>query len=75
MIHANTDTLTGHGRWGNNKLKVILTTVGDPGTKQELLIGLGDSSFDFEGREGSMPIFRAQYKNVGDAKCIANVGS
>ncbi|HEY4995589.1 MAG TPA: hypothetical protein VII21_04775 [Aestuariivirga sp.] len=75
MIHANTDYLTGHGRWGNDKLKVILTPAGDPGPKQELLIGLGDQSFDFEGREGSMPKFRAQYKNIGDAKCIGNVGS
>ena len=75
MIHANTDNLTGHGRWGNNKLKVILTPVGDPGTKQELVIGLGDKSFDFESRGSSMPVFRAQYKNIGDAKCIGNVGS
>ena len=75
MIHANTDYLTGHGRWGSNKLKVILTTnVGDLSTKN-LLIGLGDKTFDFEGREGSMPIYRAQYKNIGDAKCSANVGS
>ena len=75
MIHANTDYLTGHGRWGSNKLKVILTPVGDASATKELLIGLGDKTFDFEGREGSMPIYRAQYKNIGEAKCSANVGS
>lgn len=75
MIHANTEYLTGHGRWGTEKLKVILTPNNTDTNKKGLLIGLGDQSFDFEGREGSMPKFRGEYINAGAASCSAQVGS
>ena len=75
MIHANSEYLTGHGRWGDEKLKVILSPLSGAEGKKEILIGLGDKTFDFEGREGSMPTFRAQYKNAGDAKCSAEATS
>ena len=75
MIHANTEFLTGQGKWGSSKLKVILTPVGDVSAPEELVMGLGDKTFDLEGRQGSMPKFRAQYKKIGEAKCSANLGS
>jgi len=71
-IHANNDFLEGHGKWGSSTLKVQLARSTDAQNNTTLLIGLGDKTFDFEGREGSMPIYRGDYKNAGAAKCTAD---
>lgn len=69
-IHANADELTGHGRWGSDKKKLIIDYVKPTdGTPNTLYLGLGANDMDFSGREGSMPTFDANYKRVGDAVC------
>ena len=70
-IHANTDDLVGHGLWGSIKKKVEVVYMTPDGEKPSLMIGLGADDFSFEGREGSMPTFQANYKNTGDAVCMA----
>lgn len=75
MIHANTDYLVGHGRWGNEKLKLILTPTTSDAGQHGVLLGLGDKTFDFEGREGSMPRFKSEYKNEGSATCSVDATS
>jgi hypothetical protein len=74
-IHAQNDFLEGHGKWGSEKIKIQLARTTDDKNQPSLLIGLGDKTFDFEGREGSLPLYKANYKNVGEAKCHADVGS
>ena len=74
--HANNDMLEGHGLWGATKLKLQIEyqdpkTMNSPTSKVPgILLGLGDKNFDFEGREGSMPMFQANYQSTGDAKCL-----
>ncbi|MEP6826698.1 MAG: hypothetical protein ABJA10_01345 [Aestuariivirga sp.] len=72
--HADNDMLEGHGRWGDQKLKLQIEfldpkTQNPPTTTPGILLGLGDNNFDFEGREGSLAKFQANYKLDGDAKC------
>ena len=72
--HANNDLLEGHGLWGDIKLKLqieyILPQNQQPPSKiAGILLGLGDKDFDFEGREGSLPKYSANYKPDGDARC------
>ena len=72
--HANNDMLEGHGLWGDQKLKLQIEFL-DPQNQQPptttpgIMLGLGDKNFDFEGREGSLPKYQANYKPDGDAKC------
>ena len=68
-IHANNEDLTGHGLWGDLKKKLQLIYLTPDGQKTGLMIGLGADDFDFTGREGSMPIFQANYQSAGEAKC------
>ena len=74
-IHATASDLTGHGKWGNSKLKVLIQQMADDKNNVNLLIGLGDKTFDFAGREGSMPTYRGDYKRVNAATCTADVNS
>jgi hypothetical protein len=72
-IHANNEELTGHGRWGAAKKKLVIDyTSADSGTGGNLYLGLGDNDMDFGSREGSMPTFDANYKQAGDAVCTTN---
>lgn len=78
--HANIDMLEGHGLWGDAKLKLQIEYL-DPKNQQPvtnipgILLGLGDKDFDFEGREGSLPKYQANYKPEGEAKCKAGATS
>ncbi len=74
-IHANNEFLEGHGKWGSSKLKVQLVRNRNEKDEPNLLIGLGDKTFDFEGREGSMPTYRGDYKRISESTCKADVGS
>ena len=68
-IHANSEELTGHGRWGAEKKKLIIDYTKPDTGPNGLYLGLGANDMDFSGREGSMPTFDANYKRVGDAVC------
>lgn len=70
-IHANNEELTGHGRWGTEKKKLVIDFVRSDSEPPFLMLGLGADDFDFTGREGSMPTFQANYKNAGAASCSA----
>jgi hypothetical protein len=76
-IHANDTELIGHGRWGNEKKKLIITYNTPEKEKPFFYLGLGDSGMiDLSGREGSLPTFEAPYKLVGAATCVGqNLGS
>jgi hypothetical protein len=63
--------ITGHGRWGEKKLKIQLGHAKPADEPEYLYVGLGEDSFDFESREGSMPKFSANYKREGEATCFA----
>ena len=71
MAHAKAASLTGHGLWGDSKKNVEIsnTQIGD--TKEwDMTLDLGDGH-DFGSREGSEPIYDAQYSRKGDATCMA----
>ena len=68
-IHANSEELIGHGRWGNEKKKLIIDYTKPETGPHGLYLGLGENDMDFTGREGSMPTFDANYKRTGDAVC------
>ena len=71
-IHAGNDELTGHGMWGAQKKKLQVGYVlPSDGAKPYVYLGLGSDDMDFSGREGSTPTFQANYKNMGEAKCMA----
>ncbi|MDE2383743.1 MAG: hypothetical protein KGO53_03920 [Alphaproteobacteria bacterium] len=71
-IHANTELLTGHGLWGDAKMKLeINARPADSPDGAGFYLGLGDKDMDLTGREGSLPKFEANYKGAGDAKCVA----
>ncbi len=69
IIHANKDELIGHGRWGDEKKKLVIDYTKPETGPNGIYLGLGASDMDFSGREGSMPTFDANYKRVGNASC------
>ncbi len=68
-IHAENEQLVGHGQWGKVKKKLQIDYATPAGEKPYIMIGLGEDDMDITGREGSMPTFQANYKNIGDAGC------
>jgi hypothetical protein len=70
-IHAKNEQLIGHGAWGKTKKKIELDYATPAGEKPYVMLGLGADDMDITGREGSMPTFQANYKNVGEAECKA----
>jgi hypothetical protein len=70
-IHVKNEQLIGHGVWGKTKKKIELDYATPVGEKPYVMIGLGADDMDITGREGSMPTFQANYKNVGVAECKA----
>ena len=69
--HAIEEELTGHGRWGDTKKKLQLGYVRSPDIHPYVYLALGADDMDVSGREGSVPTFEANYKNLGEATCFA----
>lgn len=65
--------LKGHGRWGNNRMNVVISAWDDdnsaPGGRS-LMINLGNG-YEFDERSGNMPKYSAGYQTVGAAHCVA----
>jgi hypothetical protein len=70
-IHAKNQQLIGHGVWGKTKKKIELDYATPAGEKPYVMLGLGADDMDITGRDGSIPTFQANYKNVGEASCNA----
>jgi len=68
--HIKDWMLTGHGKWGAQKMNLGLeiNEIESSG-RYELLLGLGDSGYALESRESSMPKFTATYRPAGPASC------
>ena len=78
--HGNEQILQGHGLWGDQKLKLQIEYLdpkdqNPPTNVPGIMLGLGDKNFDFEGRDGSLPKFQANYKAAGEAKCKVDATS
>ncbi len=69
--HTIDQELTGHGLWGAEKKKLQIGYATPTGDKPYVYLGLGADDMDFSGREGSTPTFQADYKKLGEAKCVA----
>lgn len=71
-IHATTDTLRGHGRWGDQQKNVVIMSYGtlDNGDNAGFELYLGDG-YNLGSRSANMPTFHAEYKRLGQAKCFA----
>ena len=69
--HANDEELKGHGKWGNEKKKLVIGYVKPSDGQPYVMLGLGEDDFDFTGREGSMPTFSTEYHVSGQARCTA----
>lgn len=71
-IHANVETLRGHGKWGDEQKNVVIYSYGTPDAGQpagfELYLGDG---YNLGGRSGNMPKFHTEYKRTGNARCVA----
>lgn len=70
-IHAHNNELVGHGRWGDVKKKIMINYITVDGDKPYVMLGLGEDDLDLTGREGSLPAFEANYKQIGEATCKA----
>jgi hypothetical protein len=70
--HAKDEELTGHGVWGSAKKKLIMGYATPQDEKAYMYLGLGADDMDLGGREGSDPIFDANYKIIGKAACKTN---
>jgi hypothetical protein len=70
-VHAQVDTLRGHGRWGNEQKNVVIYSYGgDPDSTPGFTLYLGDG-YNLGERSGNMPKFHAGYRRLGGAKCVA----
>lgn len=69
--HAADEELTGHGLWGAAKKKLIMGIATPADAPAYMYLGLGADDMDLGGREGSDPIFDANYKTSGTATCTA----
>jgi hypothetical protein len=70
-IHARDEELVGHGVWGKLKKKLVIDYATPNGEKPFMQLGLGEDDMDVTGRDGSIPTFQANYKNIGKATCSA----
>lgn len=70
-VHAGNEELTGHGKWGEVKKKLVIDYVKPSDGVPYVMLGLGEDDFDFTGREGSMPTFSTEYHVSGAAHCTA----
>lgn len=70
-IHASNEELKGHVKWGNAKKTVVIDYVKNDVEPPYVMLGIGEPDLDFSSREGSMPIFSANYTVKGEAHCFA----
>ena len=70
-IHAKNEDLTGHGLWGSAKKKLQVLYAIPDNDKPYISLGIGEDGMDLTGREGSLPTFQANYKNIGEVSCTA----
>jgi uncharacterized low-complexity protein len=68
-IHAKDEELSGHGRWGATKKKLVVGLNTPQDEPKYVYLGLGNDDMDIGGRDGSMPTFQANYKRMGNAVC------
>lgn len=68
-IHSGDNDLVGHGKWGEEKKKLVINYSKPEGATPTVLLGLGEDDLDFTGREGSIPTFEANYAMNGEAHC------
>jgi hypothetical protein len=68
-IHAKNEQLIGHGIWGAAKKRLQIGYATPDDAKPYMYLGLGADDMDLTGREGSVPTFEANYKNIGRATC------
>jgi hypothetical protein len=71
MSHANDEELEGHGKWGNEKKKIVISYFKPSDGEPYVMLALGEDDVDFTGREGSMPAFSTEYHVTGKAHCVA----
>ena len=69
--HAADEELTGHGKWGDTKKKLQMGYAKPDNETPYMYVAVGSDDMDITGREGSIPTFQANYKNVGQASCTA----
>lgn len=69
-VHADVDTLRGHGRWGNEQKNVVIYSNGDGADNAGFELYLGDG-YNLGGRSANMPKFHAEYRRLGRARCVA----
>ena len=69
--HAADEELTGHGKWGEAKKKLQMGYAKPDNETPYLYVAVGSDDMDITGREGSIPTFQANYKNLGQASCTA----
>ena len=68
-VHAKNDDIIGHGLWGSTKKKLEIGYSRPDNAEPNIYLGLGADDMDLNGREGSIPTFEANYKNIGKATC------
>ena len=69
--HASDEELTGHGKWGEAKKKLQMGYAKPDSQTPYMYVAVGSDDMDITGREGSIPTFQANYKNLGQASCTA----
>ena len=69
--HAADEELTGHGKWGDAKKKLVMGYATPQDAKAYMYLGLGADDMDLGGRDGSVPTFEANYKNTAPVSCTA----
>ncbi len=69
--HAADEELTGHGLWGATKKKLQMGYAKPDNETPYVYMAIGSDEMDITGREGSIPTFQANYKNLGAATCMA----
>jgi hypothetical protein len=67
-VHAEVDTLRGHGKWGNEQKNVVIYSNGD-GDNPGFELYLGDG-YNLGGRSANMPKFHSTYRRLGRARCV-----
>jgi hypothetical protein len=70
--HANTEELTGHGKWGAASKKVILDRSDGriEAATGTFTLYVGEPSFNVSSRS-AMPLFVANYHRIGESACTA----
>ena len=70
--HANTEELTGHGKWGAASKKVVLdrTYGANEAAPATFALYVGEPTFNVSSRS-AMPLFVANYHRIGEPACTA----